>query len=82
MKKVPAVIVILLASATLIFTKCSENQSTAGAPKADSSHVAGGANGGFENQIKYGEHLVLISGCHDCHTPKKMTPTGPSMIFP
>ncbi|MHA6248393.1 c-type cytochrome [Pontibacter sp. CAU 1760] len=34
-------------------------------------------NGGFESQIKYGEHLVLIAGCHDCHTPKKMTDQGP-----
>jgi hypothetical protein len=34
-------------------------------------------NGGFESQIKYGEHLVYIVGCHDCHTPKKMTEKGP-----
>ena len=33
--------------------------------------------GGFENQVKWGEHIVLISGCNDCHTPKKMGPNGP-----
>ncbi|MEZ4823649.1 MAG: diheme cytochrome c-553 [Ignavibacteria bacterium] len=33
--------------------------------------------GGFESQIKWGEHLVRIGGCEDCHTPKKMTPKGP-----
>lgn len=33
--------------------------------------------GGFESQAKWGEHLVTICGCHDCHTPKKMTPMGP-----
>jgi hypothetical protein len=27
--------------------------------------------------IKKGEYLVTISGCNDCHTPKKMTPQGP-----
>jgi hypothetical protein len=27
--------------------------------------------------LKKGEHLVLITGCHDCHTPKKMTEKGP-----
>lgn len=32
---------------------------------------------GFESQIKWGEHLVLIGGCNDCHTPKKMTDQGP-----
>src|SRR5437762_3386838 len=33
--------------------------------------------GGFESQIKWGEHLVIIGGCNDCHTPKKMSPMGP-----
>lgn len=33
--------------------------------------------GGFESQAKWGEHLVLVSGCNDCHTPKKMGPNGP-----
>lgn len=33
--------------------------------------------GGFESQVKWGEHLVTIGGCNDCHTPKKMTPQGP-----
>lgn len=35
------------------------------------------AYGGFESQEKWGEHLVLIGGCNDCHTPKKMGPNGP-----
>lgn len=33
--------------------------------------------GGFENQVKWGEHLVKVGGCNDCHTPKKMGPNGP-----
>lgn len=33
--------------------------------------------GGFDSQIKWGEHLVTVGGCNDCHTPKKMTPQGP-----
>lgn len=27
--------------------------------------------------VKRGEILVTVGGCHDCHTPKKLTPTGP-----
>lgn len=27
--------------------------------------------------IKRGEHLVTVSACHDCHSPKIMTPLGP-----
>ncbi len=29
-------------------------------------------------QIARGKYLVDAGGCHDCHTPKKMTPTGPA----
>ena len=32
--------------------------------------------GGFETQVKWGEHLVTIGGCNDCHTPKKFGPAG------
>jgi len=33
--------------------------------------------GGFASQVKWGEHLVILGGCNDCHTPKKMGPNGP-----
>ena len=47
------------------------------APAQTDAKVQQGKHGGFESQIKYGEHLVWIMGCHDCHTPKKMTDKGP-----
>lgn len=30
-----------------------------------------------EAQVRRGEYLVNFGGCHDCHTPKQMTPNGP-----
>ncbi|MCO6490063.1 MAG: c-type cytochrome [Phaeodactylibacter sp.] len=30
-----------------------------------------------EQQVARGQYLVTISGCNDCHSPKKMTPHGP-----
>lgn len=33
--------------------------------------------GGYVSAEKWGEHLVTISGCNDCHTPKLMTARGP-----
>ncbi|MBC7866353.1 MAG: diheme cytochrome c-553 [Gloeobacteraceae cyanobacterium ES-bin-316] len=30
-----------------------------------------------DSLIKKGEYLVSVMGCHDCHTPKKMTEQGP-----
>lgn len=32
------------------------------------------------DQVKRGEYLVSISGCNDCHSPKKMGPNGPEII--
>jgi hypothetical protein len=32
---------------------------------------------GYKSQAEWGEHLVTVSGCNDCHTPKMMTPNGP-----
>jgi mono/diheme cytochrome c family protein len=28
-------------------------------------------------QVTRGKYLVMTAGCHDCHTPWKMTPQGP-----
>ena len=53
----------------------AENSSTS---TADSSSMSAKTEyGGFESQVKWGEHLVIIGGCNDCHTPKKMGPNGP-----
>jgi len=30
-----------------------------------------------QSQIERGKLLVIGGGCHDCHTPKRMTPRGP-----
>jgi Cytochrome c len=63
-------------SALFLFSLCTpppaEKQTTlAEAPKNNF--------GGFESQEKWGEHLVLICGCHDCHSPKMMTDHGPDL---
>ncbi|HEY1325416.1 MAG TPA: diheme cytochrome c-553 [Casimicrobiaceae bacterium] len=42
----------------------------AGASAADKTAKASG-------DVKRGRYLVSYGGCHDCHTPKKMTPEGP-----
>jgi mono/diheme cytochrome c family protein len=31
-----------------------------------------------DGAVKRGEYLVSYGGCHDCHTPKAMTPSGPA----
>jgi hypothetical protein len=29
--------------------------------------------------VERGKYLVMVGGCNDCHTPKIMTPTGPTL---
>ncbi len=31
--------------------------------------------------IEYGKYLVTITGCNDCHTPKRMGPRGPELVI-
>jgi len=61
---------------TLMLYQCGGKES-ADADQAAPAPMVGVAYGGFESQLKWGEHLVIVSACHDCHTPKKMTPAGP-----
>ena len=54
-----------------VFIACNDTKTDATTPAAKESY------GSFESQLKWGEHLVKIGGCNDCHTPKKMGPKGP-----
>ncbi|WP_242929187.1 c-type cytochrome [Pontibacter vulgaris] len=71
----------LLCSGISLFTQCSEaptNQITqqAGLGLPLQATTQQNKYGGFNSQIEYGKHLVFIGGCHDCHSPKKMTEKG------
>jgi hypothetical protein len=70
MKQKFLVINLLMLSCVFLFSQCGQ-QVKQDNPKANF--------GGFENQVKWGEHLVTIMGCNDCHTPKKMGPNGPEL---
>lgn len=62
-------------SVTMFILSCNTKTNVdASLNEADS---ASKTNGGFATQIEWGKHLVIISGCGDCHTPKKMTDKGP-----
>jgi len=73
--------IIMMGAAILIFSKCSENKSGESENKKDTSAASSEVTASPESQVKLGEHLVTIAGCHDCHTPKKMTAMGPEPDF-
>lgn len=70
MKKWFAFSVISIFSA-VIFYACNDSKTEPAATAAKENF------GGFESQLKWGEHLVVLGGCNDCHTPKKMGAQGP-----
>lgn len=77
---------LLLLSGIGLFAQCTEARTEDHMQQAVVNPIVQAGTqqnnyGGFESQIKYGEHLVLIAGCHDCHTPKKMTDKGPVIDF-
>ena len=76
MKKFSMVFLFILGTLIFIFSRCDQGEADTTTSK-DSVQTTVAENGSFESQVKWGEHLVTIAGCHDCHTPKKMGPNGP-----
>jgi cytochrome c553 len=63
----------LCIATALLFSQCQNNDQ----PKVEA--IATTNYGGYESAEQWGEHLVTVSACHDCHSPKKMTPNGPEI---
>lgn len=60
----------------LLFYRCTSgagNETNAGDATAQTENIYGG----YATQAEWGNHLVVICGCNDCHTPKLMSPQGP-----
>lgn len=77
MKKKLTVLFIVCASCMLMFLQCADEGTTPETSSTDS--VKADDFGGYASQAKWGEHLVRICACNDCHTPKTMTDHGPEI---
>ena len=77
MQKYYSPISICLALTAFFLNGCAENKSDQPEAASTTTTAEKPHFGGYETQVKWGEHLVTIAGCNDCHTPKKMTPMGP-----
>jgi hypothetical protein len=69
-------ILFFLPALLLSLSQCesTQNKSSTGGTQVV---VANPLLGGYDSQVEWGKHIVTISGCNDCHTPKKMTDRGP-----
>lgn len=61
-------------AAAFLLSQCGQEKSSLVNSSSSSAELL--AYGGFESQVKWGEHLVTVSACHDCHSPKIITPEG------
>jgi hypothetical protein len=59
----------------LMFSQCSQKPSDAETVTTEKKPDFGG----YATEAEWGQHLVIIAGCNDCHTPKKMTDHGPDL---
>ena len=69
-------LLFFLPALVLSLSQCesTQNKSSTGGTQVV---VANPLLGGYDSQVEWGKHIVTISGCNDCHTPKKMTDMGP-----
>jgi len=65
------VAILLITVVTVIAVRCTSRQADAATPAVTMPEPA--------VSIERGEHLVIGGACHDCHSPKVMTPTGPKV---
>lgn len=75
----PSSLKILCTYVLIVFLLSQCVQSPSEDKKEGPKETSNTGLGGFESKEKWGQHLVTIAGCHDCHTPKKMTPMGPDI---
>lgn len=71
-----------LLATTLLFTACNASKSDAPASTAPPEEAIAAAkaapHAGDASLVERGKYLVTTSGCHDCHTPLAMGPSGPA----
>jgi len=70
MRKWFALPITALASVFLLID-CNNKKTEDTANKSEDTVAAQKDFNGFESQAKWGEHLVTVGACHDCHSPKK-----------
>ena len=67
---------VILSAVILVFQSCAPKGRTEAEIIAEKDSIFA-TTGGFASKVEWGEHLVNTLGCHDCHSPKKMTDHGP-----
>ncbi len=76
MKKQTLFVIAMLLAVVILFITCNPDEGRMEKEKYEASFRK---NGVYENPEQYGQHLVTLMGCNDCHTPKRMGKFGPEL---
>ncbi|HET9824002.1 MAG TPA: hypothetical protein VFP87_01645, partial [Chitinophagaceae bacterium] len=68
----------LIVCALMFYVVGCTNQGTS--EKKDEGSSGGSKQMSNDELIKRGNYLMITSGCHDCHSPKKFGPHGEMML--
>jgi hypothetical protein len=71
-----AALLTLCVPAMVVISACTQQPAAPAEPAAGESTAPGQVQL-TRDQIEHGRLLIIGGGCHDCHSPKTMTPTGP-----
>lgn len=78
MKKLSVIMLLAFVPAIFLLSKCD---TTSGKPEEASAEAIPAATavsyGGYNTPEEWGKHIVTVADCATCHTPKKMTASGP-----
>jgi hypothetical protein len=77
MKKLHLTTLMAFVMSSVLFIGCNQKQSSTDKAEAKTTMASNIMYGGFKSEVLWGKHLVIVGGCNDCHTPKKMTAMGP-----
>jgi hypothetical protein len=77
MKKLSVIIFVALLPAIFLLSKCNTDTQPSQAPANVTGDTSTISYGGYKSPQEWGQHIVAIAGCGDCHTPKSMSAAGP-----
>jgi mono/diheme cytochrome c family protein len=64
-------------SVAVALASCNRSTNESAPPGVDAVPGATAPAGTAQSPVERGKMLIIGGGCHDCHTPKIMTPRGP-----
>ena len=77
MKKKLNLPAVAITMSSFLLLACNSGRTSQDKSSPAPDTVSANQYGGFSSQVAWGQHLVSIGGCNDCHTPKIMTNMGP-----